>query len=89
MKGKKLEGLKFRRQQPIHKYVADFYCADRKLVVELDGVSHNFLSIYENDVKKEKALFDLGFTVVRFADEDVKNNIEGVLTDIKKAAGIL
>lgn len=89
LRGKKLAGLKFRRQQPIHKYIADFYCADKKLVIELDGVSHNFSIICENDVRKEKLLVDLGFTVIRFTDEDVKKNIEGVLIDIKKAVGIL
>ncbi|TAH32598.1 MAG: endonuclease domain-containing protein [Alphaproteobacteria bacterium] len=89
LKSSQLEGLKFRRQQPLGSYIADFYCPDKKLIIEIDGASHEFSIIYEKDLEKEKFLNELGCTVIRFTNEDVKKNIEGVLIDIKKAAGIL
>lgn len=81
LRGRQLDGLKFRRQHPIEPYVVDFYCADERLVVELDGKSHNDTAEY--DQQRSKYLADLGLTVLRVTNDDVLTNLDGV------AAGIL
>jgi very-short-patch-repair endonuclease len=80
----KLVGLKFRRQQVIHPYIADFACMSVKLVVELDGDSHVQTVAY--DRAREQALCGLGFTVLRFCNDDVVKNAEGVVVRIIEQA---
>ena len=75
-------GFQFSRQKPIGNYIADFYCSKLKLVIEIDGESH-----YGNE-KKDKTrqafLESLGLTVLRFDDDQVKKDMDGVLTVIDK-----
>ena len=78
LKNKRL-GYKFRRQHSIGKYIVDFYCADKKLIIEVDGSQH-IDSAY--DAEREVYLKNLGFEVLRFWDNDVNNNLEGVLLKI-------
>lgn len=63
---KKLEGRKFRRQHSIHNFIVDFYCAEEKLVIELDGEYHNTPHQMEKDQKRDNVLNEMGFTVLRF-----------------------
>jgi very-short-patch-repair endonuclease len=63
-------GLKWRRQHPIGRYVADFYCAAARLIVELDGESHGASSMC-HDADRQAALEALGFQVVRVTNRDV------------------
>lgn len=56
LRDRKLNGLKFRRQHPIDKWIADFYCHEKKLVIELDGSVHNEKEIAEYDARREKEL---------------------------------
>lgn len=77
-------GYKFRRQQSIGNFVADFYCAKLKLVVEVDGVTHDEKSAQEKDKLKEQFLKDNHFKVIRFTDDEVLGNIEKVLKKISK-----
>jgi very-short-patch-repair endonuclease len=87
LKGKKL-GVIFRRQRPIGKYVVDFICLELKFIIELDGESHNHPEIYENDLIRQKYLENLGFTVLRFTDEEVLksiNSITPILEDFIKS----
>jgi very-short-patch-repair endonuclease len=73
-------GVKFRRQQPIGRYIVDFVCLDRKLIVELDGGQH--ANATEYDAARTQWLENQGFTVLRFWNNDIMSNIEGVLTRI-------
>ncbi len=72
-------GYKFRRQHSIGKYIVDFYCPAKKLVIEIDGSQH-IESAY--DAERDAYLKKLGFKVLRFWDNDVNNNLEGVLLKI-------
>ena len=72
-------GYKFRRQHSIGKYIVDFYCPDRKLVIEIDGSQH-IDSAY--DVERDSYLKSLEFKILRFWDNEVNNNLDGVLMKI-------
>ena len=64
-------GYEFRRQRPVLDYIADFMCFDLKLVIEVDGITHQWDETTEKDRRKEEALMEAGFTVMRFTDEEV------------------
>ena len=81
---KKLEGRKFRRQHSILNFIADFYCAEERLVIELDGQYHMNPTNKEKDAVRSKKLEDLGFTVIRFENRSVFENLDWVLEEIKK-----
>ena len=66
--------LKFRRQHPFNKYIADFYCHELKLVVELDGEVHDLEHVKERDIERERAIKEFGVKVLRFSNDDVFNN---------------
>jgi acetylglutamate kinase len=76
--------LKFRRQHPISIYIADFYCHNVKLVVELDGGYHENKDVKIYDEVREVAIKEFGITVLRFKNEEVINNLETVLNTIDK-----
>ena len=73
---RKLGGLKFRRQHPIEPYIVDYYCASAKLIVELDGESHEGRQSY--DEQRQTHLRNLGLKIVRVLNDDVLNNLDGV-----------
>ena len=68
IRGKRLEGLRFRRQHPIESYIVDFICLDEKLIIEIDGSQHAESSY---DLIRDARLEELGFTVLRFWNEEV------------------
>ncbi|WP_238401806.1 endonuclease domain-containing protein [Altererythrobacter sp. C41] len=76
-------GVKFSRQMPVGPYFADFLCRERKLIVELDGWSHDVAP--ERDVVRERFLRGQGYRLLRFMNEDVRGNVEGVVTAIRLA----
>jgi len=80
VKANKLNGLHFRRQQIIHGYFADFYCHQHELIVEVDGGIHDLQKEY--DAEREAYLRALGFRIIRFTNEEVTNNLKGVLQKI-------
>ena len=82
LRDRKLNELKFRRQHPIDKWIADFYCHEKKLVIELYGSVHNEKEIAEYDAGREKDLKELGFNVMRFKNDEVLTDIEFVLKRI-------
>jgi very-short-patch-repair endonuclease len=84
LRARQLGGLKFRRQHPIEPYVVDFYCAEAKLIVELDGESHEGRQAY--DRQREAFLRKLGLTVLRVTNDDVLDNLDGVALAILDAA---
>ena len=85
LRDRKLGGLKFRRQHPMLKFIADFYCHEKKLVVELDGTIHDEKEIAEYDKYRTFELEGSGINVVRFRNEEVENNINYVVNEIRKA----
>ena len=82
LKGRQLGGLKFRRQHPIGPYVLDFYCAEAKLAVEVDGVGHFEAEHSLRDRTRDDWLQRQGLAVLRIAAEDVRTNLDGVAGQI-------
>ena len=82
LKNKQLEGFKFRRQQIIGRYIVDFVNFERKLVIELDGSQHAVEK--EKDWKRDHWLQAQGFEVLRYWNNEVFENIEGVLEVIRE-----
>ncbi|MBT7491669.1 MAG: endonuclease domain-containing protein [Bacteroidetes bacterium] len=82
LRNKKLLGLKFRRQHPISRFIADFYCHKHKLVIELDGEIHLKNDVAINDKKREDEIKSLGITVLRFKNNEIINHLESVLQQI-------
>ncbi len=72
----------FCRQKVIGNYIADFYCAKHKLVIELDGSQHYEDEGERYDRKRDEFLSSLGFTVLRYSNLDIKRNFDGVCADI-------
>ncbi len=75
LRNRQLDGLKFRRQATLGTAVADFFCAQKRLVVELDGGQHS----EEADKSRTERLEALGFHVVRFWNHEVNDNLDAVL----------
>ena len=75
---------KFTRQKPLGSYIADFYCASVKLVIEVDGDSHYDDGGEERDAARSEALARLGIRVLRFTNEDVVQRFEAVCEEIAK-----
>ena len=73
-------GVKFRRQQVISNYIVDFVCLEKKLVIEIDGESHKDQIEYDNI--RTEVLNSMGFTVIRFANEEVLSNSNKIETKI-------
>ena len=74
-------GISFVRQQTIGNYIADFYCREKKLVIEIDGSSHD--NKYEYDKERDEYMKKLGIHVLRISDKDVKHDMTNVLIWIK------
>ena len=85
LRDRRCAGLKFRRQQPVGPFVADFLCKEAKLTVEIDGSSHDGKE--ELDAERQAHLEQAGFKVIRFTNEAVLANLEGVVEEIAKACG--
>lgn len=83
LRNKRMDGFKFKRQQPIDKYVADFINFETKIIIEVDGQQHynNYKSV-KHDLKRDEVLNNLGYKVLRFWAGDVYNNINNVLETI-------
>ena len=79
---KKMRGYRFLRQKPIGNYIVDFCCVKLKLIIEIDGESHEDQVKY--DRKKESYLTKSGFSVIHYSNYDVMSNLEGVYFDLEK-----
>jgi cyclase len=77
-----VNAVKFRRQHPLGIYVADFYCHQIKLIIEVDGSIHNKKEIKTHDIERESILIAEGYTVIRFSNYQVLNETEFVLSTI-------
>ncbi len=74
--------VKFRRQVSIKNYIVDFYCPQLKLIIEVDGSTHNEEEVFKKDIERDKILQDLGFKIIRYNSERVFNNLNEVLSDL-------
>jgi very-short-patch-repair endonuclease len=84
LRDRQLDGHKFRRQHPIGPYILDFFCEERRLAIEVDGGQHTA----ERDAPRTAWLAGHGIRILRFWNNDVLNNLPGVLETICAEAGI-
>lgn len=80
---RKMFGFQFSRQRPVLNYIVDFMCKELMLVIEIDGISHQFNDNEVNDRIRQSSLEQIGFTVLRFQDNEVLNNIGVVQSTIE------
>ena len=88
IKDRQLLGYKFRRQQPIGPYILDFYCADRKLAIELDGGQHNDSDTKEYDKERTEFIEFQGIKVIRFWNQEINKDINLVLDQTVRAGNL-
>ena len=82
LRNRKLCGLKFRRQHPIDIFIADFYCHEKKLIIEVDGGIHENEAQKEYDEGRTYELVEKGYKIIRFRNEEIMVNIDYVLNSI-------
>jgi very-short-patch-repair endonuclease len=82
LKNKQLNGYKFRRQYSVDQYILDFYCPQAKPGIEVDGSSHFRKSGIRSDEKRTLHMEAYGIQIVRFTNNEVYENLEGVLNSI-------
>lgn len=80
LRNRQIDGHKFVRQQPVKGYICDFVCRERSLVIEVDGGQHNGSA---EDIVRDRRLADEGYKVLRFWNNEVLGNIDGVLSKIQ------
>ena len=88
LKGKQIQGLKFRRQHGIGPFIVDFYCDQYKLIIELDGSVHDEVEVKRYDQERQKYLEEAGYTVLRIQNEEVLEHFETVKDRIIKSLPI-
>jgi very-short-patch-repair endonuclease len=86
LKAHRLEELAFRRQAPMGRYMVDFVCHLARLIVEVDGETHDFDERQQHDAVRDAWLASRGYHVLRFTNEEVLSALEGVLTVIRETA---
>ena len=84
LRKKNINNLKFGRQYSIGNYIVDFICNEKKLIIEIDGGQHNENQNITYDKERTKYLESKGYKVIRFWNNDIDNNIDGVYLDILK-----
>ncbi|WP_245411768.1 endonuclease domain-containing protein [Phyllobacterium leguminum] len=87
LRAHRLMGLSFRRQLPIAGYIVDFACSAKKLIVEVDGSQHGDAGIAEADQARTRKLEALGYTILRFWNDDILRDIDAVCRHIVTVAG--
>jgi very-short-patch-repair endonuclease len=83
LRHKQVDGFRFRRQQPIGRYIVDFFCPEAKLIIEVDGGQH--ADAERNDLMRTLWLQGRGYRVIRFWNNEVLGNTEGVVLTIRDA----
>ena len=83
LRNRKLSGYKFKRQYSIDRFVVDFYCPELKLAIEIDGEIHDSKESFEYDRVREKFIQELRIKIIRFRNDEVYDNLESVVTEIK------
>jgi very-short-patch-repair endonuclease len=85
LRRRQLAGLHFRRQHPLGPYIADFFCVDAQLVIEIDGAIHERTDQIERDTLRSEGLKQIGVKVLRFTTADVMHRMDWVLARIRGA----
>lgn len=88
LRGKRLGGLRFRRQHPLGPYVLDFYCAQHRLAVEVDGAVHATRTASERDAERDQWVERCGVRIVRIQSSLVLSDMEAALRVITDAVGV-
>jgi len=83
IRAKRFESLKFKRQHGIGPYIVDYYCAEKALVIEVDGDVHAGEVQKERDESREDYLKRCGLRILRYNNQDILKNIEGVLENLR------
>lgn len=83
LRSRKIDGYKFRRQQPIYDYIVDFYCHELMLIIEVDGEIHSLKEIREYDNKREKILTINGYHLIRLSNLEIETETDSAITKIK------
>ena len=76
-------GLQFRRQHPINRFIADFYCPKIKMIIEVDGSIHELPEYQSHDIGRSEVLNDFGITVIRFTNEQIIEKTDSTVEEIK------
>jgi very-short-patch-repair endonuclease len=84
VRAKRFKNLKFKRQYQIGKYIVDFICLDKKIIIELDGWQHTEENQERYDIVRTKFLEENEFKVIRFWNNEINNNLEGVFLKIEE-----
>lgn len=82
VRDRRLSGLKFRRQAPLGGFIADFLCPEHRLIIEIDGGQH---ADSDRDAIRDQTLIELGYRVLRFWNNDVMFNMDGVVETVLRA----
>jgi very-short-patch-repair endonuclease len=81
LRGRRLEGKKFRRQHPLGPFILDFYCIEERLAIEVDGPIHD--AQQEQDLERTRMLNALGCRILRFTNKEIEHNLPEVLNNIR------
>jgi very-short-patch-repair endonuclease len=82
LRNRRVCDAKFRRQHSIERFIVDFFCAEHRLIIEVDGSIHDYT--VEEDALRQEFLESLGYRVIRFRNEDVFQGIDAVIEEISK-----
>ena len=85
LKNRQFHNLKFKRQQPIGDYIVDFICKEAKIIIEVDGGQHNESENIDYDKIRTEFLRGLGYKVIRIWNNEIYENIEGVINILEQA----
>jgi very-short-patch-repair endonuclease len=88
LRNRNFYNIKFRRQHPIDRYILDFICVEKKIIIELDGGQHNFETHKIKDEIRDNYFIDRGYKILRFWNNEVNENLDGVLTVIANECGV-
>jgi len=83
LRNQQFYGFKFRRQYPIGNYIVDFVCKEKKIIIEIDGGQHNIKENIYKDNERTKYLEMKGYKIIRFWNNDINNNLEGVFKKLQ------
>lgn len=81
LRARKMLGCQFNRQFPIHRFIVDFICRKLKLIIEIDGYSHEFK--YDKDIERDNYLKNLGYKILRFQEKQVRYDLDNVVEAIE------
>ena len=88
LRNRQFHGYRFLRQYIIDEYIVDFICCEKNLIIEIDGGQHNEDKNIIYDIKRTKFLEEKGYKIVRFWNNEVDDNIDGVYENLEKILGV-